>query len=135
MILECVERDKLYAGIKAAQLCAHLGKTDVLMLPTRYYQQAEERMRKEAEKLKRRIERGKVADTATDKAPAIYTCTHTYTYTHIYTHAHTHIYKAIHIRTHTHIYIYKYIHIAPHGLNKPARGSQISHPTPKGTFI
>ena len=107
MILECVERDKLYAGIKAAQLCAHLGKTDVLMLPTRYYQQAEERMRKEAEKLKRRIERGKVADTATDKAPAIYTCacacacactctcacTHTYIYTHIhiYTRKHTHI--------------------------------------------
>ena len=117
MILECVERDKLYAGIKAAQLCAHLGKTDVLMLPTRYYQQAEERMRKEAEKLKRRIERGKVADTATDKAPAIYTCacacacTHTYIYTHTYIHTHTHIYIRPYIYAHTLIYTYINIYI------------------------
>ena len=111
MILECVERDKLYAGIKAAQLCAHLGKTDVLMLPTRYYQQAEERMRKEAEKLKRRIERGKVADTATDKAPAIYTCTHTYIYIHTYIHTHTHIYIRPYIYAHTLIYTYINIYI------------------------
>jgi len=39
LLIEAIDRDKLYAGVKGAQLWSQLGKSDVLMIPAKYWEE------------------------------------------------------------------------------------------------
>ena len=70
LLIECVDRDKLYAGIKGTQLWAQFGKSDVLMIPAKYYEGVEERLQKDAERLQRRLHEGRAGADKVDKVAA-----------------------------------------------------------------
>ena len=67
LLIESIERDKLYAGIKGAQLWSQLGKSDVLMIPAKYYEEVAERLRKDAERLQRRLHAGRAGGEKADR--------------------------------------------------------------------
>jgi hypothetical protein len=67
LLIESIDRDKLYAGIKGAQLWSQLGKSDVLMIPAKYYEEVAERLRKDAERLQRRLHAGRAGGEKADR--------------------------------------------------------------------
>ena len=70
MLIESIDRDKLYAGIKGAQLWSQLGKSDVLMIPAKYWEEVAERLRKDAERLQRRLHAGRAGGEKADRVRA-----------------------------------------------------------------
>ena len=70
MLIESIDRDKLYAGIKGAQLWSQLGKSDVLMIPAKYWEEVAERLRKDAERLQKRLHAGRAGGEKADRVRA-----------------------------------------------------------------
>ena len=59
LLTECVDRDKLYGATNGKQLWTNYGKSDILMFPTRYYKKTEEKLLKEVQKLRKKLNAGK----------------------------------------------------------------------------